>query len=53
MVSANGDTPHGVATLVLPVLFFFFSYPRVLGSFSHHVFGNTRAPELPTTGKVG
>lgn len=33
--------------------FFFFSYPRVLGSFSHHVFGNTRAPELPTTGKLG
>lgn len=22
MVSANGDTPHGVATLVLPIFFF-------------------------------
>lgn len=30
MVSANGDTPHGVATLVLPVLFFFLVIHRFL-----------------------
>lgn len=52
MVSANHDTPHGHFGLACCFFFFFYSLTQILVSVSHHVFGNSRAPELHT-GKLG